>query len=325
MSTDWELGKKRSRTIGMPGADSTPRYAILRLKKLKTGGNIAAMQQHIWRERETPNADPQQQQPELLYGQKDAQKAVESRLVNLGIKPRSNAVRSLDILLTASPDYFRDDGHGPGEWHEKRMREWAQGQVEYVSRRFGSENVAQVTLHLDEATPHIHATVVPITQDGRLSARDVVGNRSKLRDLQTDYAAAMNPLGLDRGVEGSRATHQTVKRWYAETEKALEKDPYQKFDLEKPKLLEPAGAFAEREVNRYINEVTRPLAARLKKAKENSKRLADIEPAVAQIQQDRDDALEKSKFYGQLAINVTLSDQHRLEYRKKLEAEKERR
>ena len=41
----------------------------------------------------------------------------------------------------------------------------------------GEENITRFAVHLDEKTPHIHCVFVPITEDGRLSAGDWVGNR----------------------------------------------------------------------------------------------------------------------------------------------------
>lgn len=277
------------------------------------------MQQHIFRERHTPNADSSKPAPVLIYGFKDAQSAVESHLSNLGITPRLNAVKALDVLLTASPGYFRDEGQGPGEWNAEKLDRWTASQVEYIRQRFGSDNVVQMTLHLDEATPHIHAIVVPITQDRRLSARDVVGNRHKLRDLQTDYAKAMQPLGLERGVEGSRATHQTVKRWYAETEKALQKDLSKGFNLAKPKILERPEDFARREVNRYIEEFARPLDRKLAQALKQADRLADIEPSLPKLMKERDAANQRAADRWKLLHKVATHEPSRQTFLEHLE------
>ena len=69
-------------------------------------------------------------------------------------------------------------------------------------------------VHRDEATPHLSAFVVPLTQDGRLSAKEFIGGRSKMREDQSTYAESVKKLGLERGIEGSRATHQTVQHYY---------------------------------------------------------------------------------------------------------------
>ena len=68
--------------------------------------------------------------------------------------------------------------------------------------------------HLDEKTPHIHATIVPLTPDGRLSAKEIVGNNKKLAELQDRYATAMQSFGLERGERGSKVTHRTTQEYY---------------------------------------------------------------------------------------------------------------
>ena len=76
------------------------------------------------------------------------------------------------------------------------------------------DRVVAAVVHRDEATPHLSAFVVPLTQDGRLSAKEFIGGRSKMREDQSTYAESVKKLGLERGIEGSRATHQTVQHYY---------------------------------------------------------------------------------------------------------------
>ncbi|MGX9105067.1 plasmid recombination protein, partial [Escherichia coli] len=76
------------------------------------------------------------------------------------------------------------------------------------------ENILVSSIHLDEKTPHMSAFVVPITKDGRLSAKEFIGNRTKMSDDQSSYAEAVKHLGLVRGIEGSKATHKRIKAHY---------------------------------------------------------------------------------------------------------------
>ena len=71
-----------------------------------------------------------------------------------------------------------------------------------------------MVLHLDETTPHIHAAIVPINPGASLSAKKYWGEAEGLRQLQTDYATAMRPMGLTRGIEGSKAKHTAIKAFY---------------------------------------------------------------------------------------------------------------
>jgi alpha-L-fucosidase len=84
--------------------------------------------------------------------------------------------------------------------------------LDFMKQQYGS-NLVAFTLHQDEKTPHIHAIVVPITSDNRLCAKELFTPKT-LRQLQTDYAGAMKPFGLERGVEGSRAQHVDMKHIY---------------------------------------------------------------------------------------------------------------
>lgn len=177
-------------------------YAILRIKKLKTIGSLAAAGSHIHRKRPTPNADPDRG-IEVLYGSNDLRKDVESRLPK---KRRSNAVLAVEMLLTASPEWFRDGGS---------VESWSDHCIAWLDARYG-RNCVNVCRHDDETTNHIHATIVPITPDGRLSCDEFFGTPKKLSQLQDDYANGMEPLGLERGIPRTQTKrkHQSIRRFY---------------------------------------------------------------------------------------------------------------
>ncbi len=92
---------------------------------------------------------------------------------------------------------------------------WLNENRRFLTERFGPRNVVALTLHQDEQTPHLHAVIVPVTADGRLSSRDVFSPQS-LRQLQTDYTQAMQGAGfaVQRGIEGSTAKHESVRTYY---------------------------------------------------------------------------------------------------------------
>jgi hypothetical protein len=72
--------------------------------------------------------------------------------------------------------------------------------------------------HRDEQTPHVVAYAVPLDKNKRLNCKAHLGGRDKLSALQDEYAEAMKPLGLQRGIRGSTAEHQRVKTWYGKVE-----------------------------------------------------------------------------------------------------------
>lgn len=184
-------------------------FAILRTQKLKTVQDIAGAGSHVYRLRDTPNADPDK----INYSLKETRsnqlhKIVNERIEESGAKTRKDSVRAIEFLLTASPDFFKDNDN-------EKLKVWARENMKWLNKNYGSANVVSAVLHLDEATPHIHAHVVPITPDGRLSAKDYIGGtRQRMRDIQTDYAKAMGRFGLERGSEKSIAKHSDIKQYY---------------------------------------------------------------------------------------------------------------
>ncbi|MGI4735567.1 MAG: MobV family relaxase [Janthinobacterium lividum] len=190
-------------------------YAILRLSKLKNLGMATSATQHNYRLQDTPNANPEWavlNEEHLNHGHRNYWHLANERIAELHlVRLRSDAVRAVELVLTGSPEAFPRDADGRAL--DRRGTPWVQDNLQFVRERFGAKNVVSFTLHQDEVTPHIHAVVVPITADGRLSSRDVFSPVS-LRQLQTDYAEAMAPHGLERGIKYSTAIHEDVRRHY---------------------------------------------------------------------------------------------------------------
>jgi hypothetical protein len=191
-------------------------YAIMRLAKVKTLGHVAGLGKHIERERETPNADPERTSlNERLAGTGDWYADVQARL-QVAPTIRKNAVLSIEMMLAASPEWFNA---GTQAEQDRRRDAWRDLSVAWLRDTFGEQNVVAAVLHRDESTPHIQALIVPIDERGRLNARHFIGgDRRRLAKLQDSYAEKLAALGLDRGIRGSVAEHQEVKRWYAQSQ-----------------------------------------------------------------------------------------------------------
>jgi hypothetical protein len=190
-------------------------YAILRLSKLSNAGTATSSTQHNYRLQDTPNANPKWamlNKEYLNHEHRNYWHLASERIADLHLtRLRSDAVRAVELVLTGSPEGFRRDVDGRAL--DVRDTPWVQDNLDFLTKRFGPKNVVSFTLHQDEVTPHIHAVVVPITADGRLSNRDVFSPMS-LRQLQTDYAKAMAPHGFERGIKYSTAIHEDVRRHY---------------------------------------------------------------------------------------------------------------
>ncbi len=187
--------------------------AIARITKLKQA-NLAGSEQHTNRSRTTPNADAIKQNVRLMDGVA-AQSLTELVRSRIGSQPiRKNAVLCVE-LLTASPEYFRPEAPGnAGDWRGDRLEQFQWAVQNWLTQTYG-DRIVRAELHLDEATPHIHAYLVPLDERGKLNCRGLFGDRAKLRQFQDSYAQALEPLGLSRGIRGSRATYTQVKEYYA--------------------------------------------------------------------------------------------------------------
>lgn len=194
-----------------------PAFTVLRIQKLKTWGAIGGSGKHNQRERETPNADSARTaENRTLVGNADSdnvtlvKEAIGTQLI------RKNAVLGVEMLLSASPEYFRPgQTEKAGEYDAHRLNSWVDASTQWLKERYGNR-VVKAVLHLDEATPHVHALLVPLDDTGKLNCRALFGgSRHTLALLQTDYADAVKSLGITRGIENSRATHQKVSQFYS--------------------------------------------------------------------------------------------------------------
>lgn len=183
-------------------------YAIMRCKKLASMGSAASALRHCYRERETPNADPERTPSNEHEAASSTDEAMGRMRALLPEKRRKDAVLAVEYLMTASPEWWDGASRQQQDEFFKRSRQW-------LADKYGEDRIITATIHRDETSPHLSAFVVPLTKDGRLSAKEFVGGRQKMRDDQTSFAAAVADLGLSRGIEGSRARHQTIRAYYA--------------------------------------------------------------------------------------------------------------
>jgi hypothetical protein len=232
-------------------------FAILRVAKQK-GGSVGASGHHNDRTRETPNADREQTELNrvLVGDERNVRELVREVIDEHGGKPRSDSVECVELVMTASPEHFLDEDE---EEREKKIERFVERSIEFLRDERNCGVCVKAVLHLDERTPHVHAHKVPIDPEGKLNAKHYLGGREKLRALQDRYAEVMAPLGLERGREGSRATHQTVKQFYA----AIEKAPTLKVDLDR--VPDPPAVLVTREQKKaYKKEVLKAFNEQIK-------------------------------------------------------------
>jgi hypothetical protein len=186
-----------------------PHFAILRTEKLKTLGAVAGSLSHTYRTRETPNAEPRRAAENAHTGQ-GAQEVMQALKTRLPAKHRKDAVLALEYFVGASPEWFE------GKTRDQENAYFRQA-VDWLKQRHGAENVVGWSIHRDESSPHLVAYVVPLDDSGKLNAKKWTGGAAALSRMQTDFAKKVGAKhGLERGIEGSKATHQAVKDWYAQ-------------------------------------------------------------------------------------------------------------
>ena len=190
-------------------------YAIMRAEKLSNMGAVAASMQHCYRERETHNADQERTPDNQHLVAKSTDEAMGKLRVLLPEKRRKDAVLAVEYVMTASPEWF-------AQATPEQEKAFFQRSLQWLADKYGADRIVTASIHRDEATPHLSAFVVPLTQDKRLSAKEFIGSRDKMRADQTTYAACVVDLGLERGIEGSKATHQTIQQHYAAVERGVQ-------------------------------------------------------------------------------------------------------
>lgn len=210
-------------------------YAVLHLEKAK--GTDSRMSAHIERTVHPKNADRtrthlNRELVQFPEGVRNRTQAIAHRVETAGIRRKvgTNQVRAIRVLLTGSNrDMKQIEADG-------RLDDWCNDSLQWLRETYGEQNLVSAVLHMDEKTPHIHATVIPIVtgerrkagqeeqngkkkyrkknpQDVRLCADDVMA-RHRLKHYQDTYAQTMNKYGLQRGVDGSLARHISTMQYY---------------------------------------------------------------------------------------------------------------
>ena len=189
-------------------------YAILRFAKHK-GGASKALSAHHERTKEVyasnPEIDPERaaQNFHLVTPRWSYEREINHRIRMAGCKVRKDSVKFVDTLVTVSPEFAKD--------HEAEMPEYFRRAFDFLKERVGEDNIISAVVHMDEKTPHMHLCFVPLTRDGRLSAKEILGNKKTMIRWQDDFYACMAKRWpeLERGTSAveTKRRHLTPQ-WY---------------------------------------------------------------------------------------------------------------
>lgn len=184
------------------------------MQKIKTGG-IKGIENHNERLKESktnPDIVPEKSYLNKDLHELDKDKTYYNRVkdrikeLNLPKAVRKDAVTMCGFVCTSDKEYF---DKLPQAEQDRFFKE----SHEFLKNRYGEKNVVASTVHYDEKTPHLHCYIVPVTEDGRLSAKDIF-TRAELQKLQTDYPKHMNEKGFDL----ERGLSSDGKRKHLETQ-----------------------------------------------------------------------------------------------------------
>ena len=255
-------------------------YAILRVQKLKDKGSIRRSLKHSFRAQDTPNADPERTPDNSHVFADSVDSAMNNITQRLGTqkKIRKNAVLAVEYLVTGSPESVQGKTRA-------QQDAYFQDAIQWLKEKHGADNVVYAGVHRDEQTPHLYAYVVPIDERDKLNCRAFLGGAKMLNEMQTDFAEKVGiKHGLERGIEGSKAKHQSIKKHYAAIQKSEAQTVIIKPESIEPRILkkgifttdvESSNTIAER-LTHSVQEAYHEVAANASVSLQNQKRAEDL-------------------------------------------------
>ena len=160
-------------------------HAILRFLKHK-GPAIGQIEAHDERTKEEYASNPDIDRSRSKYNfhivepQGKYRKSVEQQIRESGCRTRTDSVRMVEALITASPGFFKGK-------KKAEIREYFEFALQFIEKHQSKKTIISAVVHMDEKTPHMHLCFVPLTEDGRLCAKEIIGNKKKLTWWQDEF------------------------------------------------------------------------------------------------------------------------------------------
>ena len=160
-------------------------YAILRFAKYK-GPEIGHIESHNERTKEkyasNPDVDTSRSHLNfhLVFPERKYRAEAEKQIAEAGCRTRSNSVRVVEVLVTASPEFFKGK-------KKAEIKAYFQEALDFIQQHQNPRTIISAVVHMDEKTPHMHLCFAPLTEDKRLSAKEIVGNKKKLTWWQDEF------------------------------------------------------------------------------------------------------------------------------------------
>ena len=160
-------------------------YAIMRFAKYK-GPEIGNIEAHNERTKEkyasNPDVDTSRSKYNFHLVKPPGKYRAESerQIAAAGCRTRKDSIRMIETLFTASPEFFKGKKRA-------EIRVFFEEALRFLEQHQSKETIISAVVHMDEKTPHMHLCFVPLTEDGRLSAKDIMGNKKKLTWWQDEF------------------------------------------------------------------------------------------------------------------------------------------
>lgn len=174
-------------------------YTILRFAKHK-GSPARAIEAHHEREKEEYKSNPDiikskiKDNIHLIKPNSYYRYEIENRIKTAACRTRKDSTRFVDTLITASPEFFSGKS-------VEEITKYFLHSLEFIKTKIKDDNIFSAVIHMDEKSPHMHLCFVPLTEDNRLSAKDILGNRASLSKWQDGFYEHMTKYyeDLERG------------------------------------------------------------------------------------------------------------------------------
>ena len=294
-------------------------YAILRFAKYK-GPEIGRIEAHDERTKDkyasNPDVDTSRSRLNfhLVRPRRSYRAEAEKQISEAGCRARKDSVRVVETLITASPEFFANK-------KPREVKEFFEYALAFIQSKQSPETIISAVVHMDEKTPHMHLCFVPLTEDGRLSAKDIIGNKKKLTQWQDEFWKHMVKKypDFERGESASETgrTHIPPRLFKEAVRLNRQKDKLTQLLSEiTPLNAKKKSAEIEDILTDYIPSVER-LMTRMKKA---SSTVKELKKEIAALEQELDGS--KASVQRQLELAKRLQELESLQQTvKELEGE----
>ena len=224
-------------------------FLVCHIQKFKSS-DVKGMQIHNQRESEnSKNVDIDLEKTKFIFdlhnhSSVNYNKRIKEILENgyKGTKAiRKDAVVMTSTLVTSDSEFFK-------KLSPEKQQEFFKQSYDYFKERYGEKNIVAASIHLDEKTPHMHLCSVPLTEDGKLSAKTLL-DRKSLREIQDELPKHLQDKGfiIERGREGSENKHIEINEFKKQTAEKLSKELDKNIDVLKTHLNALQDVFTSRQ------------------------------------------------------------------------------